>query len=58
MSHPTDSEAWEALDHFHLEFPWDPDERLCPDLPRGRSKSIGGDLDTEDEGSKQNFEPL
>jgi hypothetical protein len=31
---------------------------LVPDLPRGRGKSIGGDLDIDDEGSEQNFEPL
>jgi hypothetical protein len=24
MSHPADSKAWEALDHFDLEFSWDP----------------------------------
>jgi hypothetical protein len=24
MSHPTNSEAWEALDHFDPEFAWDP----------------------------------
>jgi hypothetical protein len=35
-----------------------PDERLGPNLPRGRGKSIGGDLDVDDEGSEQNFEPL
>jgi hypothetical protein len=29
-----------------------------PDLSRGRGKSIGRDLDIDDEGSKQNFEPL
>jgi hypothetical protein len=29
-----------------------------PDLPRGRCKTIGGDLDVDDEGSEQNFEPL
>jgi hypothetical protein len=23
MSHPADMEAWEALDHFDLEFAWD-----------------------------------
>jgi hypothetical protein len=34
------------------------DERLCPNLPRGRGKSIGGDLDVDDEGSEYNFEPL
>jgi hypothetical protein len=34
------------------------DERLGPDLSRGRGKSIGGDLDVDDEGSEQNFEPL
>jgi hypothetical protein len=35
-----------------------PDERLSPDLLIGRGKSIGGDLDVDDEGSRQNFEPL
>jgi hypothetical protein len=29
-----------------------------PDLPRRRGKSIGGDLDVDDEGSEQNFESL
>jgi hypothetical protein len=24
MSHPMDAEAWHALDHFDLEFAWDP----------------------------------
>jgi hypothetical protein len=35
-----------------------PNERLVPDLSRGRGKSIGEDLDIDDEGSEQNFEPL
>jgi hypothetical protein len=26
---------------------------MSPDLPRGMGKSIGGDLDVDDEGSKQ-----
>jgi hypothetical protein len=34
------------------------DDRLVPDLLRGRGRSIGGDLDVDDEGSEQNFEPL
>jgi hypothetical protein len=34
------------------------DERLGPDLPRGRGKSICEDFDVDDEGSEQNFEPL
>jgi hypothetical protein len=29
------------------------DERLGPGLPRGRGKSIGEDLDVDDEGSQQ-----
>jgi hypothetical protein len=29
-----------------------------PDLPRRRGNSIGEDLDLDDEGSEQNFEPL
>jgi hypothetical protein len=33
-------------------------EGLSPDLSRGRDKSIGGDIDIDDEGSKQNFKPL
>jgi hypothetical protein len=33
-------------------------ERLVPDLPRGRGKSSDGDLDIDEEGSKQNFEFL
>jgi hypothetical protein len=36
----------------------DCDERLGPDLQRGSGKLIGGDLDVDDEGSEQNFEPL
>jgi hypothetical protein len=32
--------------------------RLGPDLLRGRGKSIGGDLDVDDEGSEQNFNLL
>jgi hypothetical protein len=32
---------------------------MSPDLPSGTGKSIGGDLDVEDEGSKQDrFEPV
>jgi hypothetical protein len=34
------------------------DEGLSPDLLRGRDKSIGGDLDVDDEGSEQNFKPM
>jgi hypothetical protein len=43
-----------------LECLWEEhaDEWLGPDLPRGRGKSIGGDIDVDDEGSEQNFEPL
>jgi hypothetical protein len=36
----------------------DTNEELGPDLQRGRGKSIGGDLDVDDEGSEQNFETL
>jgi hypothetical protein len=32
--------------------------RLGPNLPRGTGKSIDGDLDIDEEGSEQNFEPL
>jgi hypothetical protein len=31
---------------------------LSPDLLRGKGKSIGGDIDIDDEGSEQNMEPL
>jgi hypothetical protein len=31
---------------------------LGSDLTRGRGKLIGGDLNIDDEGSKQNIEPL
>jgi hypothetical protein len=32
---------------------------MSPDLPRGTGKSIGGDLDVDDEGSKQRrLEPV
>jgi hypothetical protein len=35
------------------------DSRMSPDLPRGTGKSIGGDLDIDDEGSEQRrFEPV
>jgi hypothetical protein len=34
------------------------DERLVPDLLRGRGRSIGGDLDVDDEGFEQNFKPF
>jgi hypothetical protein len=34
------------------------DERLGPNLPRGRGKLIGGDIDVDDESSEQNVEPL
>jgi hypothetical protein len=34
------------------------DERLHPDLWRGRGTLIGEDLNVDDEGSKQNFEHL
>jgi hypothetical protein len=32
---------------------WTSDSRMSPDLPRGTGKSIGGDLDVDDEGSEQ-----
>jgi hypothetical protein len=32
---------------------------MSPDLPRGTGRSIGGDLDIDDEGSEQRqFEPM
>jgi hypothetical protein len=32
---------------------------MSPDLPRGMGKSIGGDLDVDDEGSEQlRFKPV
>jgi hypothetical protein len=34
------------------------DERLGPDLLRGRGKSIGEDLDVDNEGFEQNFKLL
>jgi hypothetical protein len=34
------------------------DERLVPDLPRGRGGSIGGDLDVGEEGSEQTIVTL
>jgi hypothetical protein len=35
------------------------DSRMSPDLSRGTGKSIGGDLDVDDEGSEQRrFEPV
>jgi hypothetical protein len=37
----------------------DVDSRMSPDLPRGMGKSIGGDLDIDDEGSEQcRFKPV
>jgi hypothetical protein len=37
---------------------WITDERLSPDLLRGRGKSNGGDLNIDDEGSEQNEQTL
>jgi hypothetical protein len=34
------------------------DERLVPDLPRGRGRLIGRDLDVGEEGSKQTIKTL
>jgi hypothetical protein len=34
------------------------DGRLVPDLPRGRGRSIGGDLDVGEEGSEQSIVTL
>jgi hypothetical protein len=34
------------------------DERLVPDLSRGRGRSVGGDLDIGEEGSEQTIETL
>jgi hypothetical protein len=34
------------------------DERLVPDLPRGRGRSIHGDLDVGEEGSEQTIVTL
>jgi hypothetical protein len=35
------------------------DSRMSPDLLRGTDKSIGGDLDVDDEGSEQRrFKPM
>jgi hypothetical protein len=35
------------------------DSMMSPDLSRGTGKSIGGDLDVDDEGSEQRrFEPV
>jgi hypothetical protein len=35
------------------------DSRMSPDLLRGTGKSIGGDLNVDDEGSKQHrFKPV
>jgi hypothetical protein len=35
------------------------DSRMSPDHPRGTGKSIGRDLDVDDEGSEQHrFEPM
>jgi hypothetical protein len=35
----------------------DVDERLGPNLLRDRGKSIGGDINVDDEGSEQNIDP-
>jgi hypothetical protein len=38
---------------------WRTDSRMTPNLLRGTGKSIGGDLDVDDEGSEQRqFEPM
>jgi hypothetical protein len=34
------------------------DDRLSPNLSRGRGKSSGGDLDVDEEGSEQNEQTL
>jgi hypothetical protein len=34
------------------------DERLSTDLSRGSGKSIGGDLNVDDEGPERNIKPL
>jgi hypothetical protein len=34
------------------------DNRMSPNLPRGTGKSIGGDLDVDDEGSERQFKPM
>jgi hypothetical protein len=36
-----------------LDFPKNRDERLVPNLPRGRGRSIGGDLNIGEEGFEQ-----
>jgi hypothetical protein len=44
---------------FYCSSKWFVDSRMCPDLPRGTGKLIGGDLDVDDEGSKQRrIEPV
>jgi hypothetical protein len=47
------STYWARLDNIVLTWILS-DEWLDPDLLRGRSKSIGGDLDGDEEGSEQN----
>jgi hypothetical protein len=42
-----DNTSWATLNLIPL------DEMLGPDLLRGRGRSIGGDLDIDEEGSKQ-----
>jgi hypothetical protein len=51
------AELDDNLPHF-MDDRRDSDERLSPNLLRGRGKSIGGELDGDDEGSEQNVKPL
>jgi hypothetical protein len=46
------------IPHGQLEIWYHLMRRLGPDLLRGTGKSIVGDLDIDEEGSEQNFEPL
>jgi hypothetical protein len=47
--------AWKCNRHFMY---WHFDERLVPHLPRDRGRSIGGDLDIGEEGSKRTIVTL
>jgi hypothetical protein len=45
MSHPADAEAWHALDHFDLEFTWDP-RSVCLGLSIDGFQSYSSDSTT------------
>jgi hypothetical protein len=49
---------WLFWSHIASEGGGKPDKRLSPNLRRGRGKSIGGDLNIDNKGSKQTSNPF